>query len=100
MNVRDVVLKIRLIPYCEFPKPPLPNGRLPFSYSGYVAETAGTNPSQISPGKQSFYLGPPNGKICVAVRQTPDTMQMVRQQAERFRDEGEALLGFCPNGMK
>jgi hypothetical protein len=62
--------------------------------------SATANPSQIFPGKQPFYLGPPNGKIRLAVRQTPSTMHTVRQQAGRFRDDGKALLGFYPNGMK
>jgi hypothetical protein len=91
MDIISVPIKVRLIPDSVLPKAQLPDGCFPSALSGCIPYLSRSNQAQISFGEQPFDLLPADGKIRIILRYYPDTMQVVRQQADCIQCVREAL---------
>ena len=96
MDIVQMLAKVFFVSNCVFPEAPLPYGRLPFFSSGGITVRFGSTLGQISFGKQSFEHVPSGGKVGVAIWQSPNAMQMIREEAENFRSEWKAILRPFP----
>ncbi|GEM_PF-2283191 len=77
MDVINMVSKIPLITNLMFPKPALPN--CPFLFGNTAGVNAIVFTHLTATRKITFDQPPPGGKIGIAIRQRPDTMQMIGQ---------------------
>jgi hypothetical protein len=84
-------VKIGLIADVMIPKPPLPNPRLP------LRNLAGTSGHRISDGLGEPRLDqlPPGREIGVALWQSPDRVQMIRQHNPRRNIKWQFSAGVC-----
>jgi hypothetical protein len=94
MDVIDMTLVIRVIPYRMFPKPPLPDASFTFVQA---ALGAAFGVGQLT-RKGRFDLSPTGRKIVIAFRQRPNTMKMIGQYHDGLHLKGMCLLDLAESG--
>ncbi len=96
MNIIDVPVQICFIAYLMFPEASLPYTAFPFCLPRRALARLRTACLKIPTSKSFFDQQPPLRKVVVAFRQAPQTMQMVRQEAERHNLERPLPLNTSP----
>ena len=83
MNIIHVIGHIVAVFDKVFPEPSLPDAAPPFPFLGVGNFGFLESGGPIALGEMSLNHAPARGKITVAVRHLPDTVQMVRQENHR-----------------
>ena len=96
VDVVDVALEVALVTDVVLPEASLPDGPFAAACAGGALVGFGAARAEVAAGEAGLDAGPTQGEVAIGVGQSPDAVEVVRQQAEGHILEGGRFSGLFP----